>query len=353
MEEFPLFPRFPYEVRRLIWVHSIPLRDVKLGTYGTNDGFFYNTPALEPPVALTVCRESRSAAFSVCRFIEVRRDRHNWADSASVWFDTCVRAAYLPSDVISLRTMMAMGCEAKGIAVLSPPKREADALYRMLLAERETSQLVADVDTIYYALAGVVYNGGGSDESGVPRDPPYQGSDVCVLTLDDERLLGLLEAAHNDARSRRGTDHYHRTATCFFNRLQDFWALHERAREIRADHAEAHTHAGSDRPLLPRLVPAVLFGRTRETLHHGRGAKHLLDERAAGLVSKPGDAFDWEPPPGPGSAARHERWESFARQPYDCEYFCRDIPGQRVRVDREWPIPLLESRELATRPRWT
>ena len=371
-DEFPLFPRFPYDVRRLIWILSIPLRDVKLGTYGTSDGFFYNTPPLKPPAALTVCRESRSAAFSVCRFIEMQRDRHNWANSASVWFDTCVRAAYLPSDVISLRTLLAMRCEAKAIAVLSPPKHDADKVYRMLLAERKRSSLIAGIDTIYYALSGVVYGGGGSDTSGVPRDPPYQGSDVCVMTLDDGRLLGVLEAAHNDARSRAGggVDHYHRSAACLFNRLHDYWALHERAREIRAEHAEAHTVlAGPDddddddddesdrrrRRPLPRLVPAVLFGRTKETLHHGRGAKHLLNERAAGLVSKPSDAFDWSAPPGPHRDALDERWLYYATQPFHCDAYCRDIPGleRAVLVDPALPIPLLESLELATtRPRW-
>jgi hypothetical protein len=114
----------------------------------------------------------------------------------------------------------------------------------------------------------------------------------------------------------------------------------------RAEHAQAHTQAGADRPL-PRLVPAVLFGRTRETLHHGRGAKHLLNERVAGLVSKPSDAFDWEPPPGPANDALFDRWEYFAKQPYNCSYYCRDIPGERRMLldPEEWP-------ELEVRPHW-
>lgn len=337
MPEFALFPQLPYDIRFRIWQLTLPYRDVKIGTCGTSDGSFHNTSVLAAPVALCVCSESREIALSHSRLVEVHRDPYRWDDVANVWFDRAVRTAYLPTDVISMHALKAIRCKARSIACLVPFPADAKAMHRYLASHRDEPEL-SGIETIYFGLAGIVYGDGGDTPSEGRMYPPYRDSEICVLGLDDERIHPLLEAALDQEREDNPAGLvYHQTTLCFLERLRSYWDTHVSAEQFRADHEAAPREADpsdpSPRPL-PRLVPAVIFGKTVKALHDGRGAGHLLRQRSRGLVFKASDAPQWKYP-GEGARARWRLWAILSRRAYDCQRLCSTPSGPVFEEDSD------------------
>lgn len=325
--EFTLFPQLPYDLRYRIWQLTLPYRDLKVGTRDTSDSFFHNTPAMDVPLTLRVCRESRAVACAHGRFIEVPRDPSIWDDTASVWFDRIIRTAYLPRDVSSLRTLQWTGCRASAVACLAPHVADVKSLHRFLASHRDDAHL-SGIKTLYFALSGIVYGGGTPDPSDTRMYPPYQGSEVCVLTLDDDRVLPLLKAAFDKEKEDNPSGLiYHQTPTCFLNRLHAYWATYPQVKEIQANHdAKASEVDPSDPTLLLPLRPAIVFGKTQKTLLGSRKRPDLLHERQYGLVFKASDApqlnMAWR-----GASAMRYNYNRLSRKEYDCKNRCCIAPG--------------------------
>lgn len=324
--EFILFPKLPYDIRYCIWQFTLPYRDVKV-VCDTSDDPFYNTLAMEAPVILHACRESREIAYAHGRFIEVHRDTY----AARVWVDQSIKTAYLPTtDIISLRTLQRIGCRASAITYSAPSVAGAQRLHRLLASHRDDTHL-SMIKTLYFALSMIVYSGETSDPSDTRMYPPYQGSEVCVLALDDNRVLPLLEAAFNKEKEDNPSGLiYHQTPTCFLNRLRAYWDTHPRAKETQANHdAVAREADRSDPALLPNLRPAVVFGKTKKALDCRREVLEIRRGWSCGLVFK---ASDTTQPPMRGSSAMWYNMYKQSRRAYDCENICNRVePGP-------WPL---------------
>jgi hypothetical protein len=319
--EFTLFPQLPYDIRYCIWRFTLPYRDVKV-VRDTSDGPFYTTLPMEAPVVLHVCRESREVACAHGRFIKVHRDTY----TANVWVDRSIRMVYLPTGISSLQALQRIGCRASAVVYLRPSVADAKLLYRFLAIQRDDTTL-STIKTLYFALSRIVYSGETPDPSDTRIYPPYQGSDVCVLALDDSRVLPLLEAAFSKEKDDNPSGLiYHQTPTCFLNRLRAYWDTHPRAKEIQADHdAIAREEANpSDPALIPRLRPAVVFGKTKRAVLYGRNMREVMHDKACGLVFKASDVAQI-PKGGVGSAMRYSL-HFMSRRAYDCESKCRTAP---------------------------
>lgn len=97
--DFHLFSKLPLEIRRMIWVHSLPgprIVDLRFSNLGPRRGFPNKWQLISPteiPIALHVCKESREEAkrYYKLTFDYDGREPH-------VYFDFSMDTVHLPGD---------------------------------------------------------------------------------------------------------------------------------------------------------------------------------------------------------------------------------------------------------------
>lgn len=260
-DSFSLFASLPVDVRLLIWEHVVPQgRHLKLA--GGRIEHLYAVPrswSLRPPTQLLgTCRESRKVALSHGCF---RVAEGEVGEYLCTWIDKRVGSVCIFNrpQVVDKLALVSRHTNVDVVSTLWPQHNWLKHTMSQI-AEKRRVQRTLTTRTIYLGLSAIIIDedtlneemGGGS--SG--KQSFFGADDLRIVTLDDNCLSDVVEAAYNAAKKTRPRSLYHRSATCYLENLKSHWISGARTTKYR-DAAQA---------LGLEVVPVIFFGTTNHAV---------------------------------------------------------------------------------------